>query len=100
MSPEQFQEFLKSNEKATGHAIEKHVNGKIRDLVEQLTSHIDKSEIHWEKSNTFMVKTDKFMEEMRPVREGLLTAQSLAKFFKWIGLPSIAVVGYWLISKL
>lgn len=93
MTPDQFQQFLKSNEEATGRAIETHVNGKIRNMDAKLDAHIIASQEHWDKST-------KFMEELRPVRDGIFTLQSLAKFFKWIGLPSLAIIAYWLIKKL
>ena len=39
MNPEQFLTFLKSNEEATGKAIEKHVNGHIREMRIELQEH-------------------------------------------------------------
>lgn len=39
MNPEQFTQFLKSNEESTAKAIEKYVNGGIRDLQIQLEKH-------------------------------------------------------------
>ena len=39
MTPEQFLTFLKSNEEATGRAIEKHVNGHIREMRVELQEH-------------------------------------------------------------
>lgn len=39
MTPEQFQEFLVSNQEATGKAIEKHVNGHIREMRDELKEH-------------------------------------------------------------
>lgn len=39
MNPKQFKEFLKANELATGKAIEKHVNGHIRDMGKRLDDH-------------------------------------------------------------
>lgn len=39
MTPEQFLIFIKSNEEATGKAIEKHVNGHIREMSEKLDKH-------------------------------------------------------------
>lgn len=39
MNPEQFAQFLVSNEKSTRDAIEHHVNGKIDNLSKQLTEH-------------------------------------------------------------
>lgn len=44
MTPEQFATFLKSNEKATGAAIEKFVNGKIRAIDTKLSEHIKRVE--------------------------------------------------------
>ncbi len=92
MTPEQFQLFLKSNEEATARAIEKHVNGKIRFLDEKFSVHMKKAETHWEKSN-------KFMEELKPARDGIMTMQSLNRFFKWLGLPALgATVAYWILK--
>lgn len=39
MNEEQLQRFLKSNEEATSRAIEKHVNGHIREMKEDLKEH-------------------------------------------------------------
>lgn len=93
MTPEQLETFIKANEKSTAEAIERTVNGKIRVIGEKLDNHIVASREHWEKST-------KFMEELQPVREGLSTLQMLNKFFKWVGLPSVAVIVYWILSKL
>ena len=93
MNDEQLETFIKANEKSTAEAIERTVNGKIRVIGEKLDNHIVASREHWQKST-------KFMEELQPVREGLSTLQVLNKFFKWIGLPSIAVIVYWVLSKL
>lgn len=39
MNPEQFQQFLKSNDEATFKAIEKYVNGDIREMRKELKDH-------------------------------------------------------------
>lgn len=39
MNEKQFKEFLKSNDNSTRNAIEKHVNGHIRDMSEKLDIH-------------------------------------------------------------
>ena len=39
MNPEQFQIFLESNDKATGRAVEKHINGHLRDMDKKLDEH-------------------------------------------------------------
>lgn len=49
MSEEQFQKFLKHNDEATGRAIEKHVNGGIRHLAEQLVQHAKDDKEYQEK---------------------------------------------------
>lgn len=49
MTPDQFIIFLKSNEEATGRAIEKHVNGGIRNMSEKLDKHAAQDLIYQEK---------------------------------------------------
>lgn len=44
MTPDQFTIFLKENERATGEAIEKFVNGKIKAIDTKLTEHIERVE--------------------------------------------------------
>lgn len=39
MTPEQFEQFLKSNHEATGKAIQLHVNGKIDAMSKNLDAH-------------------------------------------------------------
>ena len=45
MTPEQFQLFLKDNERITGVAIEKYVNGGLREMDRKLTRHILEEEL-------------------------------------------------------
>ena len=53
MTPEQFNTFIKENEKATDEAVEKFVNGKIDAINTKLDTHI---------------KThDEFLQEVMPV---------------------------------
>lgn len=44
MTPEQFEIFLERNEKSTGEAVERFVNGKIRDLTALVKEHNAKHE--------------------------------------------------------
>lgn len=44
MTPEQFQQFLEANERATALAIEKYVNGGIRTIRSELKSHAETDE--------------------------------------------------------
>ena len=39
MDAEQFKIFLESNDKATGRAVEKHINGHLRDIDRKLDAH-------------------------------------------------------------
>lgn len=41
MDAEQFKIFLEQNDKSTARAIEKHVNGHLRDMDKKLQDHID-----------------------------------------------------------
>ena len=58
------------------------VNGKIDRITEKLDNHMDSAQSHWEKSNSFMT-------EMVPLQDALHTVQSLNKFIKWLGIPSL-----------
>ena len=49
MSPEQFKIFLESNDKATDKAIEKHVNGHIREMSTKLDKHAAQDLVYQEK---------------------------------------------------
>lgn len=49
MTPDQFLVFIKSNEEATGRAIEKHVNGHIRDMSAKLDKHAAQDLVYQEK---------------------------------------------------
>lgn len=83
MSPEQFSQFLESNEKATATAIQKFVNGKIDNLTKKV-----------EDQHEFMVnhaKEDKeFQEKMSPYLEGAAGLKTVREFAVWIAGALIA----------
>lgn len=92
MTPEQFKLFVESNERVTAQAIDKYVNGKIDSMTRKLDAHVVSSNQHWEVSN-------KFMKELMPVRDGLLTIQNINKVVKWLGLPAFgAILAYWFVK--
>ena len=66
------------------------VNGKVDAMHNKLDSYIDKDSEWKEKVNTFM-------EELLPVRDGLITVQLINKFVKWLGLPAIGAFIMWII---
>lgn len=49
MTPEQFKIFIESTEKSIGMGIEKHVNGHIREMREELKEHAAKDIVYQEK---------------------------------------------------
>jgi hypothetical protein len=70
--------------------IQEKVNGKIDKINETFQVYID-DDMRWKKT------VDTALGELLPVREGLIMAQTLNKFLKWIGLPTIgALLFYWL----
>lgn len=99
MTPEQFQQFLIQNEKSTGEAIEKFVNGKIRAVDVKIEEIKDWTVNHAEGERAFQMRVEEYMVEMLPLKDGIHTLQSLNKFFKWLGLPAIgAIIAYWYIK--
>lgn len=49
MNEEQFHQFLEHNDKATGNAIEKHVNGHLREMKADLEKHAEQDLKYQEK---------------------------------------------------
>jgi hypothetical protein len=95
MTPDQLDTLLhaltKANDESTKQAVEKHVNGYIRELNRKLDNHVESSAEHWK-------ITQEFMTALLPVKEGLGTVQGIVKVIKW-GAPVGAIVAY-LYSKL
>lgn len=80
---------LKELKDSINATIQEKVNGKIDRINETFQVYID-DDMRWKKT------VDTFMVELLPVKEGLIMAQTLNKFLKWIGLPAIgALIFYW-----
>lgn len=76
MTPQQFQQFLEHNERSTAEAIEKTVNGKIRQLDDKL--------------ERFMATSVLFREEVKPLLQGAAGLQLLWKVFVAVGSLAVA----------
>lgn len=78
MNEEQFKIFLESNERATGDAIQKFVNGKIDGIKADLQEHTEKH--------------DAFMEELKPILQAKAGLGLLYKFLIIIGSMAGAIL--------
>lgn len=97
MTPEQFQQFLIQNEKSTGEAIEKFVNGKIRAVDAKVEEIKDWTIHHAEGERAFQRRVEDYMVEMLPVKDGVHAVQSINRFLKWFGMTGIgAYLTYYL----
>lgn len=76
MTPEQFKHFLKDNERATGEAIQKYVNGKVDAISDKLDTHNRKHE--------------KDMERILPIIEGIQGTKIVGKVFLWLAAIGVA----------
>jgi len=86
MTKEQLEEL----KEALTITIQEKVNGKIDRMNTKFDTYID-DDMRWKKT------VDSALTELLPVREGLIMAQTLNKFLKWVGLPAIgALLFYWL----
>ncbi len=99
MTPEQFQQFLIQNERSTGEAIEKFVNGKIRAVDAKVEEIKDWTINHAEGERAFQRRVEDYMVEMLPVKDGVHTIQSINKFLRWLGLPALGALIAWLYIK-
>ena len=68
--------------------VERVVNGKINKVQKTIDDHIA-----WEEENH--LKMQSFMEALMPVKEGVQTIQTINKFLKWVGIPSLIAALYW-----
>ena len=85
MTPEQFQIFIKENERATGEAINKFVNGKIDIMNGKLDDHI--------------VKHEKQMETIAPIIEAYKGTKVVGEIMKWISSVGLGAFGLWAMMK-
>lgn len=99
MTPEQFQQFLIQNEKSTGEAVEKFVNGKIRAVDAKVEEIKNWTVHHAEGERAFQRRVEDYMVEMLPVKDGIHTIQSINKFLKWLGLPALGALVAYFITK-
>ena len=85
MTPEQLEE-VKTEVASTVRVV---VNGKILAMSEKFDAYIV-DDMEWKKT------VDSYMNEMKPVKDGLFFVQTLNRFIKWLGIGSIgAIVAYW-----
>lgn len=88
MTPEQLEE-VKTEVASTVRVV---VNGKILAMSEKFDAYIV-DDMEWKKT------VDSYMNEMKPVKDGLFFVQTLNRFIKWLGIGSIgAIVAYWLMK--
>ena len=85
MDKEQFKEFLISNERATGEAVKKFVNGKIDALREEVRVHAEKHEAN--------------MEAIRPIIEAYNGTKVVGEMMKWVSSVGIGAFGLWAILR-
>jgi hypothetical protein len=71
------------------HKILEAQNEVLHSLTIKLDEHIISAHSHWETS-------ERFMKDLLPVHDGLISIQSLNKFIKWLGLPAIGAGIMWL----
>lgn len=88
MTEDQLQE-LKDAITAT---IQEKVNGKIDRIDKKIDEYIV-GDLEWKKG------VDTFITELTPVKDGLHVAQSLNKFFKWLGLPALGALLFYFLTK-
>ena len=84
MQEHELQKIIETIEKVTEVAIEKTVNGKIRNLDEKLSKHIEKLDEHLEKD-------DVWKESVQPIIEAWNTTGNVGKFIKWSSSIIIAI---------
>lgn len=85
MNDAQFQKFIEANEQATDRAIEKYVNGHLRDMDSKLTTHIEKH--------------DAFLADITPVLRAYQGGKILGELVKWVagvGVAYVVVKGFFL----
>lgn len=88
MTPEQLED-VKTEVASTVCVV---VNGKILAMSEKFDAYIV-DDMEWKKT------VDSYMNEMKPVKDGLFFVQTLNRFIKWLGIGSIgAIVAYWLMK--
>lgn len=88
MTPEQFDIFLERNEKANAAAIEKYVNGGIRDLRKLVEEHNTKHEAD-------MVEVREHIAVTKPIIEAYTTGKNSITFIKWISGIVVTVAAAW-----
>ena len=82
MTPKQFRAFLESNEKATGAAVEKYVNGKLDGMKKTLDEHV--------------IEHKAEMDDLRPIIEAYKGGRVFGNFIKWsaaVGVSYLALKG-------
>lgn len=98
MTPEELNKIITAVEKT----IQEKVNGKIdrqhkilEKQNETMAHFIEKVDAHIHLTNERYEVTEKFIQELLPVRDGLQSIQSINKFVKWLGLPAIGAFIMW-----
>lgn len=88
MTPAQIEEL----KLAITTVIQEKVNGKIDRINTKFDVYID-DDMRWKET------VEKYMADMRPVKDGLFAIQSINRFLKWLGLSSLgAIVAYWIMK--
>lgn len=85
MTPEQLKIFLEHNDRATGEAINKYVNGKLDKITEKLDTHI--------------VEHKAAMENLSPIIEAYKGTKVMGEVMKWISSVGLAAFGLWMAFK-
>ena len=92
MTPEQFTEFLKSNEQATSVAIDKYVNGKINMIDAKISNHV-------QEEIDFQQRLMPVIEAYETSQRALHDAQTGGKFVLWLSGSITAIGSAYLIIK-
>ena len=82
MTPTQFKKFLESNEKATGAAVQKYINGKLDLMSNKLDTHVTEHKAE--------------MDDLRPIIEAYKGGRVFGNFIKWsaaVGVSYLALKG-------
>ena len=96
MTPEQFKEFLESNERATALAIEKYVNGGIRNIGKRLDEHAAEDKKF---QDTVKPITDAFNEKKIVRMKFREETGTLVFYVTSIGVVSTFIMSVWYLIK-
>lgn len=91
MTPDYFDQFLERIETT----IDKKVNGKIDRLEKKLEAHNERHEAHFAEVKSYMEKTDKHIEETKPIIEAYRGVNTVGNLVKWVAGVGTALGVLW-----